>query len=167
MGREVPRRMVPPGDAFPNRADEEDRPLNACAPRLILNYFRAQKLLSSGVVEGLNKKAKVTMRRSYGSRTLPNTRTRALSLTWQAAGTRFHPRFLLTSLVSDRAAARAAMDLVPDGRFLPPHPGSAPDLRSSQLSILRDDRPRVRAAVFTPAPDARRGWRQRVRQHLF
>ena len=28
---------------------------------LILNYFRAQKLLSSGVVEGLNNKAKVTM----------------------------------------------------------------------------------------------------------
>jgi transposase len=33
---------------------------------LILNYFRAQKLLSSGVVEGLNNKAKVTMRKSYG-----------------------------------------------------------------------------------------------------
>jgi transposase len=28
---------------------------------LILNYFRAQKLLSSGMVEGLNNKAKVTM----------------------------------------------------------------------------------------------------------
>ena len=27
---------------------------------LILNYFRVQKLLSSGVVEGLNNKAKVT-----------------------------------------------------------------------------------------------------------
>ena len=37
---------------------------------LILNYFRAQKLLSSGVVEGLNNKAKVTMRKSYGFRTL-------------------------------------------------------------------------------------------------
>ena len=31
---------------------------------LILNYFR----LSSGVVEGLNNKAKVTMRKSYGFR---------------------------------------------------------------------------------------------------
>ena len=30
---------------------------------LILNYFRDQKLLSSGVVEGLNNKAKVTMKR--------------------------------------------------------------------------------------------------------
>ena len=35
---------------------------------LILNYFRAQKLISSGVVEGLNNKAKV-MRKSYGFRT--------------------------------------------------------------------------------------------------
>ena len=35
---------------------------------LILNYFRAQKLLSSGVIEGLNNKAKVTMRKSYGFR---------------------------------------------------------------------------------------------------
>jgi transposase len=36
---------------------------------LILNYFRAGKLISSGVVEGLNNKAKVTMRKSYGVRT--------------------------------------------------------------------------------------------------
>jgi len=36
---------------------------------LILNYFRAHKMLSSGVVEGLNNKAKVTMRKSYGFRT--------------------------------------------------------------------------------------------------
>jgi len=36
---------------------------------LILNYFRAQKLISSGVVEGLNHKAKATMRKSYGFRT--------------------------------------------------------------------------------------------------
>jgi transposase len=36
---------------------------------LILNYFRAKKRLSSGVVEGLNNKAKVTMRKSYGFRT--------------------------------------------------------------------------------------------------
>ena len=35
----------------------------------ILNYFRAQKLISSGVVEGLNNKAEVTMRKSYGFRT--------------------------------------------------------------------------------------------------
>jgi len=36
---------------------------------LILNYFRARKVISSGIIEGLNNKAKVTMRKSYGFRT--------------------------------------------------------------------------------------------------
>jgi len=37
--------------------------------KLLMNYFKARKQFSSGVVEGLNNKAKVTMRRSYGFRT--------------------------------------------------------------------------------------------------
>ena len=40
---------------------------------LLLNYFRARKDFSSGVIEGLNNKAKVTMRRSYGFRTFKMT----------------------------------------------------------------------------------------------
>jgi transposase len=36
---------------------------------LLLNYFRARKQFSSGIVEGLNNKAKVTMRKAYGFRT--------------------------------------------------------------------------------------------------
>ena len=36
---------------------------------LLRNYFKARKEFSSGVVEGLNNKAKVTMRKSYGFRT--------------------------------------------------------------------------------------------------
>jgi len=35
----------------------------------ILNYFRAQKMFSSRVVEGLNNKAILTMRKAYGFRT--------------------------------------------------------------------------------------------------
>jgi transposase len=35
---------------------------------LLLNYFRARKQFSSGVIEGLNNKAKVTMRKAYGYR---------------------------------------------------------------------------------------------------
>ena len=35
---------------------------------LILNYFRAKKEFSSGIVEGFNNKAKLTIRRSYGFR---------------------------------------------------------------------------------------------------
>lgn len=40
---------------------------------LLLNYFRAKKKFSSGVVEGLNNKVKVTMRKSYGFRTFKIT----------------------------------------------------------------------------------------------
>lgn len=40
---------------------------------LILNYFRAKKQFSSGVIEGLNNKVKVTMRKSYGLRTFKIT----------------------------------------------------------------------------------------------
>jgi transposase len=36
---------------------------------ILLNYFRAQKTISGGVIEGLNNKVKVTLRRSYGFRT--------------------------------------------------------------------------------------------------
>ena len=36
---------------------------------MILNYFKAKKQFSSGIIEGLNNKAKVTMRKSYGFRT--------------------------------------------------------------------------------------------------
>ena len=36
---------------------------------LLLNYFRARKEFSSGIIEGLNNKAKVTMRKAYGYRT--------------------------------------------------------------------------------------------------
>ncbi len=40
---------------------------------LLLNYFRARKEFSSGIVEGLNNKAKVTMRKAYGFRTFKAT----------------------------------------------------------------------------------------------
>jgi transposase len=40
---------------------------------LLLNYFRARKQFSSGVIEGLNNKAKVTMRKAYGFRTFRAT----------------------------------------------------------------------------------------------
>ena len=37
---------------------------------LILNWFKAKKKLSSGAVEGMNLKAKLTMRKAYGFRTV-------------------------------------------------------------------------------------------------
>jgi hypothetical protein len=62
--------VVSPNHAITDRAHEENRPAPyARTANSYSNYFRAQKLLSSGVVEGLNNKAKVTMRKSYGFRT--------------------------------------------------------------------------------------------------
>lgn len=37
---------------------------------LILNYFRAKKQFNSGIVEGLNRKINLTIRKSFGFRTL-------------------------------------------------------------------------------------------------
>ena len=42
---------------------------------LILNWFRAKGSISSGTVEGLNNKAKLTTRRSYGFRTFEAAQT--------------------------------------------------------------------------------------------
>ena len=36
---------------------------------ILLNYFLAKKAVSSGIVEGLNNKVKLTFRKSYGFRT--------------------------------------------------------------------------------------------------
>ena len=36
---------------------------------LLLSYFEAKKAYTSGVVEGLNNKVKLTVKRSYGFRT--------------------------------------------------------------------------------------------------
>ena len=66
------------------------RTLRAHRP-LLLNYFKAKKQFSSGVIEGLNNKAKVTMRRSYGFSHLPHPGTRALSLTWQTTRAGAYP----------------------------------------------------------------------------
>jgi transposase len=42
---------------------------------LILNWFRAKGTISAGTVEGLNNKAKLTTRTSYGFRTLEAAET--------------------------------------------------------------------------------------------
>ena len=69
LGRHVPGLLVLSNHAQAYRAHEENRPHLRKHRALLLNYFKARKQFSSGVVEGLNNKAKVTMRRSYGFRT--------------------------------------------------------------------------------------------------
>jgi len=41
-----------------------------CPPADILNWFAAQKEFSAGIVEGLNYRVKLTIRKAYGFRTL-------------------------------------------------------------------------------------------------
>ena len=52
---------------------------------LILNYFRAQNLVSSGVVEGMNNKAKVTVRKiSTDSKPSAPSNSALYHPSWQA-----------------------------------------------------------------------------------
>jgi hypothetical protein len=63
---------IPPAASFTASSlnlSAETRILPTDSPDEPTNYFKARKQFSSGVVEGLNNKAKVTMRRSYGFRT--------------------------------------------------------------------------------------------------
>jgi transposase len=58
--------LAPPGDALAHRTHQEDRPVTAPAPRTHRQPFPRSEVVSSGVAEGLNNNAKVTMRKSYG-----------------------------------------------------------------------------------------------------
>jgi transposase len=72
LGRQVPRSLVYPRDAITHpRIDPVKKFARTVRAHreLLLNYFRAKKQFSSGVIEGLNNKAKVTMRKAYGYRT--------------------------------------------------------------------------------------------------
>jgi hypothetical protein len=73
---------------------------------LILNYFRARKEFSSGVIEGLNNKAKVTMEKILRIPNLPSHRTGALSFTWQTARAGTHPQIFLTNRFSRLSLSR-------------------------------------------------------------
>ena len=64
---------------------------------LLLNYFRARKEFSSGVIEGLNNKAKVTMRKAYGYRTFRIAELSLFHVLGKASRAKTRPRFLLTN----------------------------------------------------------------------
>src|SRR5215467_5490014 len=69
LGREVPRRVVPSNHAFPHRAHEKDRPIPAPAPGTDPQLFPGAKTDFQRGGGGLNNKAKITLRKSYGVRT--------------------------------------------------------------------------------------------------
>ena len=56
--------------------------------QLLLNWFRAQGQISTGIVEGLNNKAKVTMRNAYGYKSHEILETRCEGPAWSRDGRR-------------------------------------------------------------------------------
>ena len=64
---------------------------------LILNWFKAKKAISNGVVEGLNNKAKLTIRKILWFPISGNPRNGVISCAWQASRAKAYPRILLRS----------------------------------------------------------------------
>ena len=64
---------------------------------LIMNWFKAKGLLSSGAVEGLNLKAKLTIRKAYGFKSV-NACKWLISHTWRVTRTTVPSQILLKSL---------------------------------------------------------------------
>lgn len=60
---------------------------------LLLNYFRARKQFSSGVIEGFNNKAKGRYEKIVRLPNLPDLGTRAISQTWQPSEPQLPHRF--------------------------------------------------------------------------
>ena len=93
--------MVPPDHAIPHRADEEDRPLAAPAPRAHPQLLPGSKADFERCRGGPEQQGQSHHEKSLRVSNVPSTRTRLVSLTWQAARTRINPRFLLTTLNSN------------------------------------------------------------------
>src|ERR1039457_6283875 len=93
--------MVPAGDAFPYRAHEEDRPLNARAPRTDSQLFPCSEAAFQRSGRGPEQQSQSHHEKILRIPHLPLPRTRALSLTWQTARARINPRFFLTNQVEE------------------------------------------------------------------
>src|ERR1017187_3583642 len=89
--------MVSPGDALPYRAHEEDRPLNARAPRTDSQLFSCSEVAFQRRRRRPEQQSQSHTEKILRIPHFPLPRTRALSLTWQAAGTGVHPRVFLTN----------------------------------------------------------------------
>src|ERR1700693_1968812 len=100
MGRQVPRRVVPPNHAIPHRTHEEDRSFVTQSSRTHPKLFPCSKAAFQRRRGGLEQQGESHYEKIVRFSHLSRPRTRPLPLTWQAARTRFHPRFLLTNLLA-------------------------------------------------------------------
>nr|VFK40858.1 MAG: Transposase [Candidatus Kentron sp. SD]VFK46581.1 MAG: Transposase [Candidatus Kentron sp. SD] len=64
---------------------------------LLLNWFRAKKRFSSGIVEGLNNKAKLTTRKAYGFRTYHGIEIALYHALGNLPCPKFYPQIFLKS----------------------------------------------------------------------
>ena len=83
LGRHVPGFLVPPNDAIPHRADEEDRPDVARSPRAAAQLFQGQKADFQRCGRGAEQQSQSNHEKILWLSHLPHPGTRALSLTWQ------------------------------------------------------------------------------------
>ena len=60
---------------------------------LVLNWFKAKGEISSGAVEGMNLKAKLTIRKTYGSRTIKYLKISLYQSIGKPPGPKHHHRF--------------------------------------------------------------------------
>src|SRR5215467_8880657 len=89
--------MVPANHALPHRTHEEDRPLPPPAPRVDPQLLPGAKADFQWRSRGPEQQGQSHDEKILRIPHLPDARTGTLSLTWQAARARIHPRFLLTN----------------------------------------------------------------------
>src|ERR1700674_5772676 len=89
--------MVSPGDAFPHRAHEEDRPVHARTPRTDSQLFPCSEAAFQRRRRGPEQQSQSHHAKILRFPNLPLPRTRPLSLTWQITGAGINPRFFLTN----------------------------------------------------------------------
>src|SRR5262245_30508187 len=89
--------MVPPSHAISHRAHEEDRPLIASASRVDPQLFPGSETTLQRCRRGPKQQSQSYYEKILWVPHLPHSRIGPLSLTWQASGTRIHPRFFLTN----------------------------------------------------------------------
>src|ERR1043165_10037786 len=89
--------MAPSGDALPHRADEENRPLTARAPRTDPQLLPCSEAAFQRRRRGPEQQSQSHHEKILRVPHLPLPRTRALSLTWQIARARINSRFFLTN----------------------------------------------------------------------
>src|ERR1700730_390479 len=120
--------MVSPGDAFPHRAHEEDRPVHARTPRTDSQLFPCSEAAFQRRRRGPEQQSQSHHAKILRFPNLPLPRTRPLSLTWQITGAGINPRFFLTNQKS--YALQDAFRVHTISFLLTPEPLYGPDRES-------------------------------------